>query len=101
MFNPSLLLGMAFIPIEIEIISLKTSCQFKLTNPDIDNCEYEGILGTIAGIIGTIQANEVVKEILGIGETLCGYVLIIDALKLTFRKVKLNKRSDCYCNEKK
>ena len=45
--------------------------------------------------------NEVVKEILGIGNTLCGHVLIIDALKLTFRKVKLNKRSDCYCNEKK
>ena len=68
---------------------------------DVDNCEYEGVLGTLGGIIGTIQANEVVKEILGIGETLCGYILIIDGLKLTFRKVKLNKRSDCYCNEKK
>ena len=67
---------------------------------DIDNCEYEGVLGTLGGIIGTIQANEVIKEILGIGDTLCGYVLIIDGLKLTFRKVKLNKRSDCYCNEK-
>jgi len=66
---------------------------------DIDNCEYEGVLGTLGGIIGTIQANEVIKEILGIGDTLCGYVLIIDGLKLTFRKVKLNKRSDCYCNE--
>ena len=70
-------------------------------NPDIDNCEYEGVLGTLGGIIGTIQANEVIKEILGIGDTLCGYILIIDGLKLTFRKVKLNKRSDCYCNEKK
>ena len=70
-------------------------------NPDTDNCEYEGILGTLGGIIGSIQANEVVKEILGIGDTLCGYILIIDGLKLTFRKVKLNKRSDCYCNEKK
>ena len=70
-------------------------------NLDIDNCEYEGVLGTLGGIIGTIQANEVIKEILGIGDTLCGYVLIIDGLKLTFRKVKLNKRSDCYCNEKK
>ena len=69
--------------------------------PDVDNCEYEGVLGSLAGIIGTIQANEVVKEILEIGDTLCGYILIIDALKLTFRKVKLNKRSDCYCNEKK
>ena len=66
-----------------------------------DNCETEGVLGTLAGIVGSIQANEVVKEILNIGNTLCGHILIIDALKLTFRKVKLNKRSDCYCHEKK
>ena len=70
-------------------------------NPDIDNCEYEGVLGPLAGIIGSIQANEVVKEILGIENSLCGYILIVDALKLTFRKVKLNKRSGCYCYEKK
>ena len=70
-------------------------------NADVDNCEYEGILATIAGIIGSIQANEVVKEIIGIGNTLCGHILIIDALKLSFRKIKLNKRSDCCCNEKK
>ena len=66
-----------------------------------DNCETEGVLGTLAGIVGSIQANEVVKEILGIGDTLCGHILIIDALKLTFRKVKLNRRSDCFCYEKK
>ena len=71
------------------------------SSPDVDDCEYDGVLGSLAGIIGTIQANEVIKEILEIGDTLCGYILIIDALKLTFRKVKLNKRSDCYCNEKK
>ena len=71
------------------------------SNPDVDNCEYEGVLGTLGGIIGTIQANEVIKEILRIGNTLCGYILIIDGLKLTFRKIRLNKRSDCYCNEKK
>jgi len=71
------------------------------TNLDVDNCEYEGVLGTLGGIIGSIQANEVAKEILGIGDTLCGHILIIDALKLTFRKVKLNKRSDCFCNGKK
>ena len=71
------------------------------SNSDVDNCEYEGVLGTLGGIIGSIQANEVVKEIIGIGDTLCGHILIIDALKLTFRKVKLNKRSDCYCNGKK
>tara|TARA_Y100000590_G_scaffold108477_1_gene123333 strand:+ start:759 stop:1520 length:762 start_codon:yes stop_codon:yes gene_type:complete len=70
-------------------------------NPDVDSCEFEGVLGTLGGIIGSIQANEVIKEILEIGNSLCGYLLIIDGLKLTFRKVKLNKRSDCYCNEKK
>ena len=66
-----------------------------------DNCETEGVLGTLAGTVGSIQANEVVKEILGIGDTLCGHILIIDALKLTFRKVKLNRRSDCSCYGKK
>ena len=69
-------------------------------NPDIDNCEYEGIVGTLGGIVGSIQANEVIKEILQIGESLCGYILIIDGLKLTFRKVRLNKRANCYCHEK-
>ena len=67
---------------------------------DIDNCEYDGVLGSLGGMIGSIQANEVVKEVLKIGDTLCGHILIIDALKITFRKVKLNKRSDCICNEK-
>ena len=69
-------------------------------NPDIDSCEYEGIIGTLGGIVGSIQANEVVKEILGIGESLCGHILIIDGLKLTFRKIRLNKRPNCHCREK-
>ena len=55
------------------------------------NCEYEGILGTVAGIIGTIQANEILKKILDIGKNLNGYMLILDLLNLSFRKVKLNK----------
>ena len=55
------------------------------------NCEYEGVLGTVAGIIGTIQANEILKKILNIGENLNGYILILDLLNLNFRKVKLNK----------
>ena len=72
----------------------------KPSNLDVDNCENEGILGTLGGIVGTIQAHEVVKEILNIGDTLCGHILIIDGLKLTFRKVKLNKRSNCCCNDR-
>ena len=55
------------------------------------NCEYEGVLGTVAGIIGTIQANEILKKVLNIGENLNGYILILDLLNLNFRKVKLTK----------
>ena len=58
---------------------------------EILNCEYEGILGTVAGNIGTLQANEVLKKILNIGKNLNGHILIIDLLNLNFRKVKLNK----------
>ena len=74
----------------------KTPCirsffQEKKISDDILNCEYGGILGTVAGIIGTIQANEILKKILNIGQSLNGYILIIDLLNLTFRKVKLKK----------
>tara|TARA_B100001559_G_C16444192_1_gene595922 strand:+ start:429 stop:1184 length:756 start_codon:yes stop_codon:yes gene_type:complete len=69
-------------------------------NAEIDNCEFDGVISTLCGLVGSIQANEAVKEIVNIGESLCGYILIIDALKLSFRKVKLDKRSDCSCNEK-
>ena len=55
---------------------------------DILNCEFDGILGTVAGIIGTIQANEVLKKILSIGRNLSGLILVIDLLNLDFRKVK-------------
>ena len=45
----------------------------------------------MAGIIGTIQSNEILKKILNVGENLNGYILILDLLNLNFRKVKLNK----------
>ncbi len=75
---------------------IKTPCirsffQEKKISDDILNCEYEGVLGTVAGIIGTIQANEILKKILNIGANLNGYILILDLLNLNFRKVKLNK----------
>ncbi len=74
----------------------KTPCirsffQEEKISDDILNCEYEGILGTVAGIIGTIQANEILKKILNIGKSLNGHILILDLLNLNFRKVKLNK----------
>jgi len=72
----------------------------RMPSNDEDNCEYEGVLGPLAGIVGSIQANEIIKEILGIGESLCGSILIINSLNLIFRKVKLKKRFKCYCNGK-
>ena len=58
---------------------------------EILNCDYEGILGTVANTIGSIQSNEILKKILNIGKNLNGYVLILDLLNLNFRKVKYNK----------
>ena len=58
------------------------------------NCEYEGVLGTVAGIVGIFQANEILKKILSIGKDLNGYILILDLLNLKFRKVKLNNFKD-------
>ena len=76
--------------------SKRTPCirsffQEKEISDEILNCEYEGILGTVAGIIGTLQANEILKKILDIGKSLNGNILILDLLNLNFRKVKLNK----------
>lgn len=54
-----------------------------------------GIIGTTPGVIGTIQATEAIKYILGIGKLLTGYLLIYDGLKMEFRKIKTSKRKDC------
>ena len=74
-------------------------CFFQESNisDDLLNCESEGILGTVAGIVGTIQANEVLKKILDIGTGLDEYIFILDLLHLNFRKVKLKKRKNCLC----
>ena len=59
------------------------------------NCESEGIMSTLAGIAGSLQANEVVKSILNIGKPLKNEIMIFNALDLNFRKVKLKKNSSC------
>ncbi|MBM3630612.1 MAG: HesA/MoeB/ThiF family protein [Alphaproteobacteria bacterium] len=69
----------------------------KISN-DIFNCEFDGVLGTVAGIVGTMQANEVLKQILNIGQNLNGFILILDLLNLNFRKVRLMKKKKCLCN---
>jgi molybdopterin/thiamine biosynthesis adenylyltransferase len=64
--------------------------------PDaVPTCKQAGVLGVMGGIIGTIQATEAIKYVLGIGELLNGWLLTYDALQMNFRKVKLSHNSDC------
>ncbi len=67
----------------------------------VPSCQEAGILGAVAGIIGTIQANEVLKYILGIGNLLTGKLLVFNALDSSFRQVKVPKDPKCpVCGEK-
>ena len=61
----------------------------------VPNCQEGGVLGVLAGVIGNLQVVETLKLILGKGETLIGYLLIYDALKTEFRKLKLKKDPQC------
>ena len=56
-----------------------------------NDCETNGILGSIAGIMGSIQATEVIKLITETGENLVGKLLILDGLNLDFQIIKLNR----------
>jgi molybdopterin/thiamine biosynthesis adenylyltransferase len=59
------------------------------------NCENEGIMSPVAGVLGTLQANEVLKTILNLKFDLFKKILIFDGLKMEFRKVNLKKNSKC------
>ncbi len=61
----------------------------------VPSCAEGGVLGVLPGVIGTIQAMETIKLILGIGEPLVGRFLIFDALRMKFRELKLRKDPDC------
>lgn len=61
----------------------------------VPSCQEGGILGAVAGVLGVLQANEVLKFILGSGELLSGRLLIFNALDSTFRTVKVPKDRDC------
>jgi len=72
--------------------SLKSFYQEKEISDDILNCEFEGVIGTTASIVGATQANEALKMILDIGQNLKNQILIIDLLNLNFRKVQFKKK---------
>ena len=72
--------------------SLKNFYQEDDISDDILNCEFEGVLGTTASVVGATQANEALKMIIEIGQNLKNQLLIIDLLNLNFRKVKFKKK---------
>lgn len=67
----------------------------------VPSCSQAGVLGVLAGVIGSLQATEAIKYLLGIGELLTGTLLTYNALTMQFRKVRLNRNPDCpLCGEK-
>jgi molybdopterin/thiamine biosynthesis adenylyltransferase len=72
-------------------------CVFQQPPPPdaIPTCSQAGVLGAIAGMLGTIQATEVLKYLTGVGELLTDHLLSFDARNMTFRKTPLKKRSSC------
>jgi len=61
----------------------------------VPSCAEGGVLGILPGLVGVIQATEVIKLILGIGEPLIGRLLLVDALGMSFKTLKLRKNPDC------
>jgi len=61
----------------------------------VPSCAEGGVLGILPGLVGIIQTTEVIKLILGIGEPLVGRLLLVDALGMNFRTLKLRKNPDC------
>ena len=61
----------------------------------VPSCAEGGVLGILPGLVGVIQATEVIKLILGIGEPLIGRLLLVDSLGMTFRTLKLRKNPNC------
>ena len=80
------------------ILRKKGSCLrcFMPTRPDIEiNCGSEGIFSPVAGILGSLQANEVLKTILNLKDDLNNNMIIFDSLKTNLRKVKINSLKGC------
>ncbi len=72
-------------------------CMFKEPPPAglVPTCSQAGVLGAIAGMLGTIQAAEALKYITGVGELLTNKLLVFDAKKMDFRKIKTSKNEHC------
>ena len=70
-------------------------CLYSEEGGENESCVQNGVLAPVAGLVGTIQALQAIKVLLDLGEQLCGVLLLVDALDLSFRKVKIVKDSEC------
>ncbi len=72
-------------------------CLFREPPPPgmVPSCAEGGVLGVLPGVIGSLQALEAIKLVLGVGDTLVGRLLLFDALRLRFRELSLRKDPDC------
>jgi len=72
-------------------------CLFREPPPPhlVPSCAESGVLGVVPGLIGTIQATEAIKMLLGLGETLVGRLLTIDVLTMAFRSIEIRRDSEC------
>jgi len=74
-------------------------CLYSPQGNSDENCTDNGILAPVAGMLGTMQALQAVKVVLNLGEQLVGKLMVIDALDLSFRKIKVDKDNSCHiCN---
>jgi len=70
-------------------------CLYPPSEEQNENCVDNGVLAPVAGLVGTLQALQAIKVILNLGEQLEGELMMIDALSLSFRMVKIQKDPDC------
>ena len=100
------LVGAALSPFEGQLSTFKAylgpphpcyRCLFREPPPPelVPRCETAGILGAVAGVMGTLQATEVLKEVLGLGDSLSGTLLMYDALGAGFHRITLPRDPDC------
>ncbi|MEZ5335093.1 MAG: molybdopterin-synthase adenylyltransferase MoeB [Methanolobus sp.] len=77
-------------------------CLFERAPPEssVKTCREAGVMGVLPGVIGSIQASEVIKQLLGIGESLVGRMVYFDALHMVFDEISMKKNPDCpVCGE--
>ena len=70
-------------------------CLYSEQGDTPESCVENGVLAPVVGLVGTIQALQAIKVLLGLGDQLCGELLLIDGLDLSFRKVKIVKEPEC------